>query len=67
LAGDRNSILVAGALLGHEFGLATASGVTSGLFRTRDVPVDFSDIPPAPTNVRYRGKADMTLTLDNVR
>jgi len=37
LAGGRNSILVAGALLGHEFGLATASGVTSGLFRTRDV------------------------------
>jgi hypothetical protein len=27
----------------------------------------FSEIPPAPTNIRYRGKADMTRTLDNVR
>jgi hypothetical protein len=30
LPGDRNSILVAGALLGQPIGLATASGGTSG-------------------------------------
>src|SRR5690349_7139219 len=37
LAGDRNSILVAGALLRQPIRLSYASGGTSGHSRTRDV------------------------------
>ena len=56
LAGDRNSILVAGALLRQPIRLSYASGGTSGHSRTRDVRFwHLADIPPAPTNVRLRG------------
>jgi hypothetical protein len=56
---------IRGRIVGH----AARVFITGGLARS-DWDVRFwhsSDIPPALTNVRYGGKADMTLTLDNVR
>ena len=58
LAGDRNSILVAGALLRQPIRLSYATGGTSGHSRTREVRFwHIADVPHAPTNVRYRGQS----------
>jgi hypothetical protein len=51
LAGDRNSLLVAGALLRQPIRLSYASGGTSGHSRTRDVRFwHLADMLNAPTN-----------------
>ena len=56
LAGDRNSILVAVCFPGVELGLATASGVSSGLSRTRDVRCwHIADIDADDEHVRFWG------------